>query len=59
MGIFIITGGLEIVGVTDFLEDIFSNIGGGDEFFQLLLIMWAAAFSSSLIEKRSPNIRCR
>ena len=50
MGIFIITGGLEIVGVTDFLEDIFSNIGGGDEFFQLLLIMWAAAFSSSLID---------
>ncbi len=50
LGIFIITGGLEIVGVTDFLEDIFSNIGGGNEFFQLLLIMWAAAFSSSLID---------
>lgn len=50
LGIFIITGGLEIAGVIDIMGDIFQNVGGGDEFFQIIIIMWTAAFSSSLID---------
>ena len=50
LGIFIITGGLEIAGVTDLMENVFRNIGGGNEFLQLIIILWVAAFSSSLID---------
>ncbi len=50
LGIFIITGGLEVAGVTDLMNNVFKNIGGGNEFFQLIIIMWVAAFSSSLID---------
>jgi Na+/H+ antiporter NhaD/arsenite permease-like protein len=50
LGIFVITGGMEVVGVIDLMEDIFRNIGGGNEFIQIIIIMWIAAFSSSLID---------
>ncbi len=50
LGIFVITGGMEVVGVIDLIEDIFRNIGGGHEFIQIIIIMWIAAFSSSLID---------
>jgi Na+/H+ antiporter NhaD/arsenite permease-like protein len=50
LGIFVIVGGLEEVGIVDHLSSILQNIGGGDEFVQLILIMWIAAFSSSFID---------
>jgi len=50
LGIFVITGGMEVVGVINLIEGTIQDIGGGNEFFQLILILWIAAFSSSLID---------
>lgn len=50
LGIFIVVGGLEVVGVVDLLSSILRSIGGGNEFLQLIIIMWVAALSSSFID---------
>lgn len=50
LGIFVITGGMEVVGIINLIEVTIQDIGGGDEFFQLIVILWIAAFSSSLID---------
>ncbi|MHA2225232.1 MAG: SLC13 family permease [Candidatus Hodarchaeales archaeon] len=50
LGIFVIAGGLEEVGVVDLLSNVLQSIGGGNEFVQLILIMWIAAFSSSFVD---------
>ncbi|MFX0205324.1 MAG: SLC13 family permease [Candidatus Hodarchaeota archaeon] len=50
LGVFIIVGGLEVVEVLTFIENLLQDIGAGDAFIQLVLIMWVAAFSSALID---------
>ncbi|MFX1517697.1 MAG: SLC13 family permease [Promethearchaeota archaeon] len=50
LGIFVIVGGLEVVEVLSFIESLLGNIGVGNEFIQIILIMWIAAFSSALID---------
>ncbi|MFX1371752.1 MAG: SLC13 family permease [Promethearchaeota archaeon] len=50
LGIFIIVGGLEITGATEFLGIFILNIGGNNLFFQLLLILWFSAYLSSCID---------
>ncbi|UCG03892.1 MAG: hypothetical protein JSW11_07880 [Candidatus Heimdallarchaeota archaeon] len=50
LGVFVIVGGLEVVEVLTFIESLLQNFGAGDEFLQLILIMWIAAFSSALID---------
>ncbi len=50
LGIFVIIGGLEVVEVLIFIESFLENIGAGNDFVQLILIMWIAAFSSALID---------
>lgn len=50
LGIFVIVGGLEVVGVLTYVESVLRNIGAGDDFLQLILIMWIAALSSAVID---------
>lgn len=50
LGIFVIVGGLEESEVIDLLSNILQDIGGGNEFFQVIFIMWVAALSSSFID---------
>ncbi|MFX0125324.1 MAG: SLC13 family permease [Candidatus Hodarchaeota archaeon] len=50
LGIFVIVGGLEVTGVLTFIENILRGIGAGDNFMQLILILWIAALSSALID---------
>lgn len=50
LGIFVIVGGLEVVGVLSFIESLLKNIGAGDDFIQLILILWIAALTSALID---------
>ena len=50
IGIFVIVGGLEITGATEFLGVFILNIGGNNLFFQLLLILWFSAYLSSCID---------
>ena len=50
LGIFVIAGGLEILGVVQFLGQIMINISGGGLFSQLLIILWLSAFLSSAID---------
>ncbi|TFF87736.1 MAG: hypothetical protein EU548_09850 [Promethearchaeota archaeon] len=50
MGIFVIAGAFEILGVTDFLGSSLFNLGTGDIFLQLILILWISSFLSSTID---------
>jgi len=50
IGIFIIVGGLEVTGATEFLGIFILNIGGTNLFFQLLLILWFSGYLSSCID---------
>ena len=50
LGVFVIVGGLEVAGVLTVVENYLGNIGAGNDFLQLILIMWIAAFSSALID---------
>jgi len=50
LGIFIITGAFELVGVTSALANIFTFLGGTDLFIQILVILWISAFLSSSID---------
>jgi len=50
LGIFIIAGGLEVLGIVQFLGEIMSNISGGDIFIQLIIILWFSSFLSSCID---------
>ncbi|MFX1592813.1 MAG: SLC13 family permease [Promethearchaeota archaeon] len=50
LGIFIIAGGLEITGATEFLGILILNLGGNNLFLQLLLILWFSAYLSSCID---------
>jgi Na+/H+ antiporter NhaD/arsenite permease-like protein len=50
LGIFIIAGTLELIGVTDIIANSISEIVGGDILFQTLFILWVSAFLSSTID---------
>ena len=50
LGIFVITGALEITGVTNMMGIYIFNLGGGDILTQSLLILWISAFLSSSID---------
>lgn len=50
LGIFIITGALEILDVLNFLGTALSGVGSGNLLFQIILILWISAFLSSSID---------
>ncbi len=50
LGIFVIAGGLELLGVVQLLGDMMANLSGGDLYFQVLIILWISAFLSSTID---------
>ena len=50
LGIFIIAGALEIIGVTDTLGTVLFSQGEGDVYIQLMLVLWISAFLSSAID---------
>lgn len=49
LGIFVIAGGLEYSGVIDQIGVFIKNLGGGG-YTEIIIIMWFAAFLSSLID---------
>ena len=50
LGIFVIAGALEVLGVVQFLGESMANLSGGNVFFQLLIILWFSSFLSSAID---------
>ncbi len=50
MGIFIIAGGMEYVGVMDVLGNGIKSFSGNDSFISILTILWVSAFLSSSID---------
>ncbi|NHJ25945.1 MAG: hypothetical protein EAX89_15315 [Candidatus Lokiarchaeota archaeon] len=50
LGIFVIAGALEVLGVVQLLGESMANISGGNVFFQLLIILWFSSFLSSAID---------
>lgn len=50
LGIFIISGALDILGVTTAIGKELSNIGGGNILLQIIFILWISAFLSSTID---------
>ncbi len=50
LGIFVIAGGLEIIGIINFIGDGISTLGGNDSFLQITVILWFSAFLSSTID---------
>ncbi|MFX1456391.1 MAG: SLC13 family permease [Promethearchaeota archaeon] len=50
LGIFIIVGGLEVTGVTDAIGSSILNLGGGNFYLQLILLLWISAYFSSCID---------
>ena len=50
LGIFIIAGALDILGVVQILGESMALISGGSVFFQILIILWFSAFLSSTID---------
>ncbi len=50
LGIFVIAGGLEIVGVIDVIGNALKGLGSNNPIFQLILIIWIGAFLSALID---------
>ncbi len=50
LGIFVIAGGLEVVGVIDVIGNALSGLGSSNPVFQFILIIWIGAFLSALID---------
>jgi Na+/H+ antiporter NhaD/arsenite permease-like protein len=50
LGIFVIAGALEVLGVVQFLGEVMASFSGGDVFFEMLIILWFSAFLSSAID---------
>lgn len=50
IGVFIITGGLEIVGVTNLVGDMILFLGAGVPLLQLMMVLWISAYFSSAID---------
>jgi len=50
LGIFVIAGAFEILGIADFLGALIYNMRSGNPFFQLIIILWISSFLSSAID---------
>jgi Na+/H+ antiporter NhaD/arsenite permease-like protein len=50
LGIFIISGALELIGFTAQIGQFLISISGGDQFFQIILVLWFSALLSSSID---------
>ncbi len=50
LGIFVVAGGLEEVGIIDIIGNALKNIGSSNPVFQLIIIIWISASLSSLID---------
>ena len=50
IGVFIITGGLEVVGVTNIVGDAIIFLGAGIPLLQLMMVLWISAYFSSAID---------
>ncbi|MEX1376331.1 MAG: ArsB/NhaD family transporter [Eubacteriales bacterium] len=50
MALFILVGGLEEVGVIDFLASGLLNLTGGNLFFMVILILWGSAIASAFLD---------
>lgn len=50
LGIFVVAGGLEVTGVIDIIGGALFRIGAISPFLNVIVIIWAAAFLSSLID---------
>ena len=50
LGIFVLAGGLEVVGIIDLLGNLLRGIGSNNPMFQIILLVWVSAFLSSLID---------
>ena len=50
LGIFVIAGALDVLGVVQILGTSMASISGGSVFFQVLIILWFSAFLSSAID---------
>ena len=50
LGIFVIAGALEVVGVIDLIGNVLKNIAANNPTFQLIVVIWISAFLSSLID---------
>lgn len=50
LGIFVVAGGLEVTGVIDIIGGALFKIGAISPFLNVIVIIWAAAFLSSLID---------
>ncbi|TFG07824.1 MAG: hypothetical protein EU539_04005 [Promethearchaeota archaeon] len=50
LGIFVITGALELIGLTEMLGNFLLQISGSDQLTQIILILWVSAFLSSSID---------
>ncbi|MFX1273556.1 MAG: SLC13 family permease [Promethearchaeota archaeon] len=50
LGVFVLAGSFEILGIADFLGAVLFNIGGGNLLIQLIVILWISSFLSSAID---------
>ena len=50
LGLFVIAGALEVLGVVQVLGELMSNFSGGDFFFQIIIILWFSSILSSAID---------
>lgn len=50
LGIFVVAGGLEVTGVIDIIGGTLFKVGAISPFLNVIVIIWAAAFLSSLID---------
>ena len=50
IGIFILAGSLELLGVLDIIGTFISTVGGGDTYVLLIIVLWISAFLSSSID---------
>jgi Na+/H+ antiporter NhaD/arsenite permease-like protein len=50
LGIFVVAGGLEEVGIINLIGEALRNIGSSNPVFQMIIVVWISAFLSSLID---------
>lgn len=50
LGIFVLAGGLEAVGIVSLIGNLMKGLGANNPVFQLILVIWVSAFLSSLID---------
>jgi Na+/H+ antiporter NhaD/arsenite permease-like protein len=50
MGLFVLVGGLEEVGVIGKIADLVLDVSGGREILTMLVVLWASAFLSSILD---------